>query len=88
LAARCDPIQNRPVHPLFPKRKKKMTDLVERTAELRRRLIRQAADKIGMDDYQQQLRAYQEMILEIIDILAEVVKVREVDIDITVSGEK
>jgi hypothetical protein len=73
---------------LFPKRKKKMTDLVERTAELRRRLIRQAADKIGMDDYQQQLRAYQEMILEIIDILAEVVKVREVDIDITVSGEK
>jgi hypothetical protein len=65
-----------------------MTDLVERTAELRRRLIRQAADKIGMDDYQQQLRAYQEMILEIIDILAEVVKVREVDIDITVSGEK
>jgi hypothetical protein len=73
---------------LLPKRKKKMTDLVERTAELRRRLIRQAADKIGMDDYQQQLRAYQEMILEIIDILAEVVKVREVDIDITVSGEK
>jgi hypothetical protein len=57
---------------LFQKRKrKKMSDnLVDRVAELRERLIKQSRDRIGMDDYLQQLRAYQEMILEIIDILA------------------
>lgn len=41
----------------------------DRVATLRARLIQQSRDKIGMDDYLQQLRAYQEMILEIIDIL-------------------
>jgi hypothetical protein len=50
---------------------KKMSEIIDRNKAVRARLIKQAADPIGMDDYKQQLRAYQEIILEVIDIQAE-----------------
>jgi hypothetical protein len=50
------------------------SDLVLRNAKLRARLIVQARDQVDMGDYKQQLRAYQEMLLELIDIQAESLK--------------
>jgi hypothetical protein len=46
----------------------------ERNQEVRARLIKQAGDAIGMDDYRQQLRAYQEIILEVIEIQGLLIK--------------
>lgn len=66
-----------------------MSEIAERQKALRKRLIRQAADAIDMGDYRDQMRAYQEIMLEMIDLLGLIIEVKkDVDIDITVSEQK
>lgn len=49
----------------------------ERVEEIRMRLIVQAADTIGMDDYKEQMRAYQELLNDTLKALKDLAQAVE-----------